>query len=268
MKERVQDVEHGNSVSETSVKVGFGAMMDFLGFANDGQQGKGRFDDHAVIPGALFAELDVIRNAVGAAKAPISQNNRLPIVFLEEIQEIVIRAVHSIPNPAAHLTEGVEYPAQLHANAPAAFIFALFSELLGGASFTDRENQFNGKTVHDIQHAGLGQQQVGVALLFSQLPQHARSMRQAPEQISIVSLQAAVERSEMPAFERKQNTYRHHFAWIQLGAWVFADARHRVIDMIENVNDNILCRHDLCLSVSLDNYSLALFMTISTCTTG
>ena len=36
MKERVQDVEHGNSVSETSVNVGFSAMMDFLSFAYGG----------------------------------------------------------------------------------------------------------------------------------------------------------------------------------------------------------------------------------------
>src|ERR1700730_4780240 len=107
MKERVQDVEHGNSVSETSVKVGFGAMMDFLSFADDGQQGKGRFDDHAVIPSPLFAQLDVIRNAGGAAKAPIRQQNTFIIVFLKEVQEVVIRAVHGIPNPAANLSKGV-----------------------------------------------------------------------------------------------------------------------------------------------------------------
>src|ERR1700730_4482093 len=116
MKKGVQDVEHGNRVSQTSVKVGFSAMMDFLGFANDGQQGKGRFDDHAVIPSAFFAQLDVIRNAVGAAKAPVGQQNTFLVVLLQEVQEVVIRAVHGLPNPAADLSKGVEYPAQFQAH--------------------------------------------------------------------------------------------------------------------------------------------------------
>src|SRR5260221_8152581 len=47
-------------------------MMDFLGVTHNCQQRKGGFDHHAVVPGSLFAEFDVVGHARSTAKAPVS----------------------------------------------------------------------------------------------------------------------------------------------------------------------------------------------------
>src|SRR6266705_4657671 len=125
VKEFQTDIEHGDGISQASLDVSRQAMMDFLGFADDGNHRKRCFDDHAVIPGAFLAQLDVARQAVGTAKAPICQQNGFAVVVFKEVQKIVVWAVHGIPNPTADLSKSVEYPAQLHAHAPPTFILAL-----------------------------------------------------------------------------------------------------------------------------------------------
>ncbi len=48
------------------------AMKHFLGMADNGQQGKGDFNKHALIPSMLQTQFQVIRNALFAAKAQVN----------------------------------------------------------------------------------------------------------------------------------------------------------------------------------------------------
>src|SRR5579871_1207724 len=130
-------------------------MMDFLGITDYSQQRKGGFDDHAVVPGALFADLDVGRQAVGRAEAPIGQDDGLTIIFLKEVQEMLVSIVHFVPNPATNLTTTVEDPTQLDTHTPAAFVAAFGPELLLGAALANRKNQFYRVAIHHIQHTRL-----------------------------------------------------------------------------------------------------------------
>src|SRR5215208_6143802 len=243
-------------------------MMDFLGVTDHGQERNGRFNDHAVIPGSLFAEFDVVGHAISAAETPVSQQDRFLVIFFEEIQEILIRAIHFIPNPATDLTETVENPTQFHAYTPAAFVTALAAELLFGTAFANWEKQFHRIAIHHIQHTGLFQQQVGQILIFAQLPQCVAAIWQAAKQLVKITLEPAVKGPKVPALQGKQDAYRHYFTWIQFGAWVFANLADTVIDMIENVNDNTFRSHDCAFLLASTTKSLALFMTISTRTTG
>src|SRR5258708_8773781 len=218
MKEFQTEVKHGNRISQARLDVRFQAMVNFLGLTNYRQQRKGGFHDHSVIPGTFLAQFDILRNAFGTTKTPISQHNGLAVVLLKKVQESVIRAVHRLPNPATHLSEGVEYPAQLHPHTPASFILAFLAKLLRGTSLTYRENQFNWKAIHHIQYTWHFHQQIRVLLLRTQLSQQARSMGQSTKQSIVVPLQTPVERPKMPTFELAADTDSPHFAWVQLSA--------------------------------------------------
>src|SRR5215470_19107377 len=144
-----------------SFNIGFETMVHFLGVTHDSQQRKGSFHDHPVIPSSLFAEFYIVWHTFSTTKAPVSQHNALSIVFLKEIQEILIGTVHFVPNPTTDLTETVKNPAPFHAHTPPTFILALGPELLVGTAFSNREYQFDWVAVHHIQHTGLFQQQIG-----------------------------------------------------------------------------------------------------------
>src|SRR5579864_6499655 len=122
MKQSQTDIVHGDSVGQTGFDVVFSAVKELFGVAHDSQQRKAGFHSHALIPGAFFAQFDVVGNAVSTAEAPVSQQNSLLVVFLKEIQESIIRTIHRCPNPAADLAEGVEDPTQADTHTPAALI--------------------------------------------------------------------------------------------------------------------------------------------------
>src|SRR5689334_24251867 len=140
VKEIEAGIEHSDGIGKSCLNIGFRAMIDFLGIAHNSQQRKGRFDDHAVIPSTLFADFHVVWHTASATKAPISQHNGLLVIFRKEIQEILIRIVHLVPNPAAHLPEAIENPAQFNAYAPASFITAFRAKLFFRTTCSDGKN--------------------------------------------------------------------------------------------------------------------------------
>src|SRR5258706_11276715 len=243
-------------------------MMDFLGMTHNSQERKGGFDHHAVIPGSLFADFDVVRYTVGTAEAPVSQQDGFLSICLKEVQELVVSIVHFVPNPAADLTKPVENPTQFHAHTPAPFVLALGPKLLAGTPFPNRENQFYWIAIHHVQHARLFQQQVSQIFLLLHLARDVPAIWQATKQIGKVTLEPAIKRPTLPAFQRIQYPYRHHFTRVQLRARVFGYFPDAIVDMIKNVNDSIFRSHELRLSLASITKSLALFMTISTRTIG
>src|SRR5947209_5578695 len=151
MKQGQTDIKHGDGVSQVGLDMVFSSIKDFLGITDDSQQRKGSFHNHAVIPRAFLAQFDVGRHTRSTAKAPISQDNRLAVVFLKESQEILVRTVHLIPNPAADLPTAVKNPTQLDAHTPAAFVLTLSAKLRFGTTFSNRKDQLDRITIHHIQ---------------------------------------------------------------------------------------------------------------------
>ena len=213
-------------------------MVDFLGVSDHGQQRKGGFDNHPVVPGALFADLDIGRHTVGTTKAPVGQNHCLTIIFLKEVQEILVCAVHFVPNPATYLTAAVEHPTQLDAHTPAPFVAAFGPELLLGAALANGKNQFYRVAVRHIQHTRLFQQRIGQVLMGVQLPHQVGAIRQTSKQRLKVAFEPPIEGSKPATFEGKQNADGHHFTRIQFGTWLFLDWTQAIVDMVKNVNDN------------------------------
>src|SRR6266849_6115542 len=244
MKQSQTDIKHGDSVSQVSLDMVFHPIKDFLGITNDGQQGKTGFHDHTVIPGSFLADFHIVWHAISTAEPPISQQDSLLVVFLKKIQKGLIWTVHCVPNPAADLPKAVKNPTQLDTHTPPTFIAALGSKLPLGTSLSDRKNQFYRIAIHDIQHAGLRQQPIRIALLDTQLTQQRRAVWQAAKQSVEIALQPAIEGTEPSSFESKQDADADHFAGVQLVARILANWPQRIIDMAENVNDNIFRSHE------------------------
>ncbi len=70
MKELQQAVEHGSHISQPGFNVVLDPVEDLLGIADGGEQGKGRFHRHSVVPGAFLADFDVGWNPLRTPKAP------------------------------------------------------------------------------------------------------------------------------------------------------------------------------------------------------
>src|SRR5215831_3203446 len=106
VKEFQADIEHRSHKGQAGFNIKLNTLMKFLGIGNDREHGKSGFDRHPVIPSAFFAEVEVIRNTISPANAPIGKDNFVP--FIPIIQEGVISTIHLVPNPAADPAESVE----------------------------------------------------------------------------------------------------------------------------------------------------------------
>ena len=130
MKEREQNVEHGDYRSQASLDRGRQAMMDALEIANNGYHRQRCFDTHALIPGAFGTQFAVVGNTLGTAEAIISQHNALPVHLLNQGMKALIVDIHGVPIPDHHLALLIEQPAESDPDAPSSFIFALLPDLL------------------------------------------------------------------------------------------------------------------------------------------
>lgn len=155
-----------------------------------------------------FLQTLTLAGTSSTTKTPIRPHHARFVIFAKEVQEFIGRAVHGIPNPAAHLAKHIEHPTQLKAHTPAPFIAAFLAILLLRAPFSNGKDQLNGVAVRYIQGARLCHQQIRMGLLFFQLSQQARAVRQAPKQRPVIPRQPAVKRPKPPTFERKQYPYR------------------------------------------------------------
>src|SRR5260221_14201138 len=123
MKQFQADIEHSSHKGQAGFNVKLKPKMNLLGFANDSQHRERGFNAHAVIPLALLAQFDILRNAVSAAEAPVGEHNFVPIAQI--VQKGGIRHVHFVPDPAADLSEGIEYPSHINAHTHLALIAPL-----------------------------------------------------------------------------------------------------------------------------------------------
>lgn len=244
MKERQQDIEHGDQASQTSLDVGPQAVSHVLEITDDGHHRQGGLHLHAVIPGAFLAQLEVGWNALLAAKAEVREHNGLAFIALDERMESLIMRVEGVPVPVHHLALIVEQPTQFDADGPASFILAFLADLLPTAALTDRKEQFDGIAVNHGEETRLCQQGATPVLVGLKQPLQPSAIRQSPKEVGIVALEPAVKRSEMAAFEGKENANGYHFTRIQFGLAVFAHVFHLIIDNTKNLDDNVFGCHE------------------------
>ncbi len=167
MKKSQQHVEHRHRIGQTCFNVGGDPMENLLGMTHYRLHRESSFNDHALIPGAFFAQLEIRRYAIFAAKAQISQGNGHAIQTLNLIVEILVMGIHRQPFPAHNTPQVIEYPAQFDPNRPASFILVLFAYLFVTPSFADRKKQFNGKAIAGRAKRRFGQKSITQRLMIA-----------------------------------------------------------------------------------------------------
>lgn len=241
--EAEQDVEHGDDVSQTSLKMMTRAMKDLLQATGGGDQRERGFDQHALVPGTAWTELEIGRDAISVIETGVGQDNALVLQRFDEGQKHLVMDVGGVPGPTDDLTRVVEQPAQLQADDPAPIAFAFLAHLLGTAAFTDRVDQLDAIAVNDSEE-GRGRQEVSAPVLMScQLALQAGAVWQAAKQRGVVTRYPAVEGAEISPLQRKQHAEGYHFAWVQLGLAVFRYHRHVIIYPTEQFDDKVLGGH-------------------------
>src|ERR1035437_4546138 len=88
-------------------------MMQPFEVADDGDHREGSLDAHPFVPGPLCTQFQVLRDAVLAAEAQVTQGNRLAGKAGHEGMEVRIGGVERRPIPGDDLTVVVEQPAEL-----------------------------------------------------------------------------------------------------------------------------------------------------------
>ena len=127
MKERQQDIKHGNQRGQMRLDIGRQAMMKALEIAHDPHHRPSRLNSHPLVPSAFGTQLAVVGNALPTAKAIIGQDNALPIDALDDWMEVLIMDIHPGPIPGHDVSGVIEQPAQLDADTPSTFIFAFLA---------------------------------------------------------------------------------------------------------------------------------------------
>jgi len=219
-------------------------MKHLFSVAHHRQQGKGGLDPHAVIPGAFEAQFQVVRDTCFTAKAKISQDQTILDQQINQEQEILITVIHGQPVPTYHLSQAIDNPAQFQANRPPTLIAALGANLPARASLSNGKQQFNRKTIDDIQQTRFRQQLVGVMLMPSQLPLQGRSLWQTTEQSIIIPFQPAIEGPKASTLQGEQDADSDHLTGIQLRIPFFRHVSQSVIDTAKNKDDNQFRRHE------------------------
>ena len=75
-----QGVEHGRDISETGLEMMTGSMKDFFQTTNRRDERQCGFNQHALVPGARWAELEIGRNTIGVLEPDIRQNDGLVFI--------------------------------------------------------------------------------------------------------------------------------------------------------------------------------------------
>ena len=87
MEERQQDIEHCGNGSQAGLNVGSEAVANTLQIADHGNHRQGRFDVHAVIPGAFGTQFEIVGHAVGIAKAKVGKDDGFLFKLFGQVQE-------------------------------------------------------------------------------------------------------------------------------------------------------------------------------------
>ncbi len=166
-----------------------GAMKQFLERTNVRQKREDRFNDPALIPSALLAQFEVLRHAVLAAKAEVTQRDRLPFVAFDERQKTVIAFVGRRPLPIHDTPVLIDDPAHFDAHDPTPIAFALLANLLRRTTFAHRMNQLNAVAIGDGEKGRRAQKTLRPIPMRRQQTQQTGAFGQARKEVTKFALE-------------------------------------------------------------------------------
>lgn len=244
-----QEIEQRRDESQMGLHVDGTTMRQMLQLTDTGRQAEHRLDQHPLAPGLVFTELEVMGCLACLLETEVTQRNRLFIELVSQRTKGLVVDVSGVPIPRDHLASVVDQPAQFHAHDPATVRLAFLAQRLQAASFSYRMDQFNAIGVNHREKRRFCQELIAPRPMYLQHPLHPCSVGQLAKQRFVVSLQPPVEGAKVPAFERVQQPYRHHFARIQPRVRPFCHFPHLVIYQTEQRNDKVFRGHGSFLFV-------------------
>ncbi len=126
------------------------------------QSKQGSFDQHTLIPGPAWNELEIGGDAVSIVETGIRQHDAFVLQSRDQRQEDPVEDIDRISSPTDDLPVIVNQPAQLHAHDPALIGIAFLANLLLAAPFPDGVDQFNAVAVDHGKETGLRQKPIMV----------------------------------------------------------------------------------------------------------
>lgn len=234
-----QYVEEYDQVTQMRFQMSFAAMKKLLERADVGQKREDRFDDAALIPGALHAQLEIVRHAVLAAKAEATERDRLAYVTFNERQKTVVAFVGRRPLPIDDAPVLIDDPAHFDADDPAPIALAFLADLLRGAAFAHGVNQFDAVTVGDGKEDRRTQETIRPGTSRREQALQTLTTWQAREQVRELTFEPAVKVAEAAALERKQRAQRDNFTRIKLALRMLGNVLHPVINRTKKMGNNV-----------------------------
>ncbi len=227
------------------------------------EHGESGLDEHAVVPGAARADLQVGRVALLAPERRIGEDDHALGEAGDERVESAVVDVGGVRAPGAAVVDvgGVRAPgadesplveddAELAADDPAVVGHAFAPDAREAAVplFAVGMGQLHAIAVGHAEDGWLRQEARGPVLVGGEQAEQARALGQLGEQRAVIARQPAVEGARAASFKHEQQRQGHDLARKQVGLRVFRDVSHRLIHTVEQVGDKIDGGHRVLLS--------------------
>jgi len=236
-----KDVEQGHGEGQAHGDVAPGAMGGFLTVADLREHREGGLDEHAVIPGAARADLQVGRIALFAPERRISEDDHALGEAGDELVKGTVVGVGGVPASGAQQAPLVENHAEFAADDPAVVGHALAPDAreATAALLPVRMGQLHTIAVSDAEDGRLRQEARGPVLVCRAQAEQARALGQAREQRMVIARQPAIEGPLAASFKHEQQGQGHDLTRKQVRLWVLRDVCHGLIHTVEQIGDKI-----------------------------
>ena len=168
-------------------------MHHLLEVPNQGEHGKHRFYQHALVPFPPLTQLEVGWVSYLGMESTIGQDHHLIFKPLDQMLKMGIVDVGSGTIPSRHQAQVVEEQAELASNNPAMIGFPLLPHLMLATSLSYRMNQLDAVGIDDAQQGRLGQETMAPVLVSTQQPEEAGAVGQLGKQGQMVVRQPTLE---------------------------------------------------------------------------
>src|SRR3990172_8411201 len=139
-----EQVEHCHGISQSALEISPNPVHHLLEMAHQGQHGEHRFDDHAGVPLAPLANLEVFRMPAFLDKAFITEQHHPGSIALgDRLKGAAIINVGYVDIPIHDKTQMIEHKTQLASDDPTPVRQPFLTDLLLAAAFPARVEQFD-----------------------------------------------------------------------------------------------------------------------------
>ena len=240
-----EQVEHRHGVSQAALEVSPNPVHHLLEMTHQGQHGQHRFDNHACVPLAPLANLDIFGMPVLFDKAFVGEQHHLggiPLGYL--LKGAAIIDVGRVHLPIYDETQMIEHKTQLAAYDPTSVRQSFLANLSLTAALPSGMDEFDAIGVNQADDRRVGQEALGPIPVGIEQPKQTRAAGQLRKQKQALSFQPPIEGTIANPFEGEQDGNRDHFAGIEPGLGMLLCVWHLVIHAAKQVDDKILGSHE------------------------